>query len=128
ARVRDVSPPRGLAVAADRNHGPVIRNDLDPDARGLFDVVEYVVERAVAVGAGGEGDVVGVHANGFDGDAAAVAIVAHLLEVIEVPAIAKLDRQVLDAIAQVEIEVLRGRDSGAGDGMIIAADVHEQVL
>ena len=64
--------------------------------------------------------------------AGAVEGVLHALHFVEIPAAVRgallhLHGEVADAVAQVVVQVFLGGDIAAGDGMVVAADVHQGV-
>src|SRR5262249_54963802 len=104
----------------------------DADLRGLLNITDDRVEFAVALRTLAHRDVLGVHANGFESYAVLVAVLAHALQFVEIPANScrrstKLRRQMVHAVAQNVLPVFVGRDAGPHHAVVIAANVHRRV-
>src|SRR5271157_2368086 len=104
--------------------------------RSLPDVTGDDVELPIAFGTFGKPDIVVVHSYGFERHPGLVAIVLHPLQFIGIPGavgtgLAHLCREMPDTVTQVIFQVCLCRHFGArspGHTMVVASDVHEEIL
>ncbi len=130
--VGDSASSGSLLISPDRYDRPVVGDDLDADLGCLLNVPEDAVQLTVPLRTLAEGDIVGAHPDRFKIDAVLVAVVFHLLQFIRIPsairAVPYLRGEMLDAVAQVVLQVFLRRDAGTRHAMVVATHMHQGIF
>ena len=135
----------------------MLADEPDANQRSLADVLDRLVELAIAFRTGLHHNVAGVHAKAFEGHADLIAVIPHTLQLVEIESPARrtvrrnkvsslgwrratewahsIDHRsvgiwtdMLYAATQVVLEILSRRDAIALNDVIIRADVHQCVF